>query len=387
MTTVNDLHIKAVDLAEEAFLLKEAGNSEDAKALFVKALEIEERAAFMLPPQKDSEPSRSIIFRSAASLALNSGDREKADWLVANGLAGYPPIEISEELKILYEEINFQRHLSAKGIVLSDKNWLMTIYGNATSYGKASADLLLTRVDKLSALYYRTVERLLKLPYRTNGSIRKELKDKYGLYIDAFAPASFGIAFHVGKPTNQLEFGFSEVYTEESINPEDVVDEVMTCIQMFEMSQPEELKKHIPDENYYENFVGLTKLIAPDGDKIKMVGFSVNRNGENKPIALKKSQNQIRDSFTPSEHDEQTETKYTKKEISGILIHAHSPMKRKHGVVKLQVLDEYESIQIQIMVPIGLMKDVVQPFYEERVRIQVTEKENKLYLDEIVPLE
>lgn len=387
MSTINDLHMKAVDLAEEAFLLKKAGNIKEAKNLFIQALEIEERAAFMLPPQKDSEPSRSIIFRSAASLALNSGEYEKADWLVANGLAGFPPIEISEELKILYEEINFQRHLSAKGIVLSDKNWLMTIYGNATSYGKASADLLLTRVDKLSALYYRTVERLLKLPYRTNGSIRKDLKEKFGLYIDAFAPASFGISFHVGKPTNQLELDISSDFTEDYINPEDVVDEVMACFQIFEMNQPEELKERISDEIYYENFVGLTKLIAPDGDRIKMVGFSINRSGEDRPVALKQSQNQIRDSFAPPEQSEQLDRKYIKKEFRGILMHAHSPMKRKHGVVKLQVLDEGKSSQIQIMVPIAIMKDVVQPFYEEEVRVQVTEKEDKFYLDEIEPIE
>lgn len=379
--------MKAVDLAEEAFLLKKAGNHKQAKTLFLQALEIEEKAAFMLSPQKDSEPSRSIIFRSAASLALNSGDYEKADWLVANGLAGFPPVEIAEELKILFEEINFQRHLSAKGIVLSDKNWLMTIYGNATSYGKASADLLLTRVDKLSALYYRTVERLLKLPYRTNGSIRKDLKEKFGLYIDAFAPASFGVAFHVGRPTDQLELDFPDDHAKEFINPEDVVDEVMACFQMLEKSQPEELKERISDETYYENFIGLTKLIAPDGDRIKMVGFSINRSGENRPIALKRNQNQIRDSFAPSEQSEQSDRKYTKREFSGILMHAHSPMRRKHGVVKLQVLVEEKPSQIQIFVPISIMKDVVQPFYEEEVRVQVTEKEDKYYLDEIEPLE
>lgn len=387
MSTVDELHTKAVDLAEEAFLLKKAGHIESAKALFAEALEYEEKAAFILPPQKDSEPSRSIIFRSAASLALNSGDFEKADWLVANGLAGFPPIEISEELKILYEEINFQRHLSAKGIVLSDKNWLMTIYGNATSYGKASAEILFSRVEKLTALYYRTVERLLKLPYRTNGSIRKELKEKYGLYVDALAPSSFGIAFHVGKPDNQLEFEFPDAGVRELISPEDVVDEVMACFQMLEMNQPEELKKQIPDETYYENFVGLTKLLAPDGDKIKMVGFSVSRNGENKPIALKKNQQQIRDDFGQKEQSDQSGEAHIKKEFTGILMHAHSPIGRKHGLVKLYTQDEEKPTQIQIQVPIALMKDVVQPFYEEKVRVQVTERQDKFYLDEIEPLE
>lgn len=383
MSTVNELHVKAVDLAEEAFLLKKSGKLEEAKQIFLEALIIEEKAAFMLPPEADSEPTRSIIFRSAASLAFNSGDLEKADWLIANGLAGYPPFVIAEELKNLYEEVNFQRHLSAKGIILSEKNWLMTLHGNATSYGKASADLILTRVDKLSALYYRTVERLLNLPYRANGSIRAELKSKYGLFIDAFAPASFAISFHVGKPDNQLKLEFPDLEPRTAIDPEKVVDEVMTCFKILEGNKPENLKERFPDDVYYDNFIGLAKQLAPDGDAVKMVGFSVNREGENKPVALRKNRRQIIESSTEQIKSINDETPLSKKEFTGVLRHANSPLKRKYGTVKL--IQKDDGTFINVKVAIALMKDVVQPYYEESVKILVSEINHKYYLEEIEP--
>lgn len=101
MTTVGELHPKAMDLAEEAFSLRRKGQDDKAKRLFLEALELERTAALLLPVGEDSEPSRSILFRSAASLAYNAEDFDAAERLIAFGLSGYPPPEIREELEHL----------------------------------------------------------------------------------------------------------------------------------------------------------------------------------------------------------------------------------------------------------------------------------------------
>ena len=46
-----------------------------------------------------NEPTRSILYRSSAALAQNSLQYDLAERLIANGLAGFPPYEIKEELK------------------------------------------------------------------------------------------------------------------------------------------------------------------------------------------------------------------------------------------------------------------------------------------------
>ena len=61
------------------------------------------------------------------------------------------------------------------------------------------------RVDRVSKLFYRTVERLLKLPYRTNGGVSKDIKDHYGLCINAFIPSSFAVSFQIGQIDPRLE--------------------------------------------------------------------------------------------------------------------------------------------------------------------------------------
>ena len=116
MTTVNDLHPKAMDLAEEAFQLQREGEDGQAKRLFLEALALEREAALLLPVSEEAEPSRSILFRSAASLAYNAEEYETAEQLIAHGLSGFPPAEIKEELKDLYENIEFKRYLPHHGL-------------------------------------------------------------------------------------------------------------------------------------------------------------------------------------------------------------------------------------------------------------------------------
>lgn len=117
MTTVNEFHQEAMDLAEEAFRLLRSGEDDESQRLFRDALSSETQAASLLPRSQESEPSRSILYRSAASLAFNAGDYENAERLVAEGLSGFPPLEIREELNNLQKDINRKRHLQTQGVV------------------------------------------------------------------------------------------------------------------------------------------------------------------------------------------------------------------------------------------------------------------------------
>jgi hypothetical protein len=163
MTTVQDLHPKAMDLADEAFRLQRTGRTREAQPLFKQALDLEREAALLLPATQESEPSRAILFRSAAALAYNAEDYEEAERLIAYGLSGFPPSEIKEELKNLYEDINFKRHLQVSGIVLSENQWLMSIYGNVTSFGQPYAfDLIRDVVWTKEGLCIKTdIDRLI----------------------------------------------------------------------------------------------------------------------------------------------------------------------------------------------------------------------------------
>ncbi|MDQ1317618.1 MAG: hypothetical protein QG588_1271, partial [Candidatus Poribacteria bacterium] len=135
------------------------------------------------------------------------------------------------------------------------------------------------------------------------------------------------------------------------------------------------------DDNYYENFIGLAKQISPDGNNIKLVGFTSLRDGKERPVALRKSHQQLRESKELSGKDNVDEKK-TEVSYTGILMHANTPLKRgKFGTVKLTDVDT--GVIHKIKVPISLMKDIVQPFYEECVVIHGYEKDGDKFLEEI----
>lgn len=64
-----------------------------------QALGPEREAALLLAPYHDFEPTRSVLLRSAANIALNAGRPDEAIGLARIGLAGNPHLRIAEELQ------------------------------------------------------------------------------------------------------------------------------------------------------------------------------------------------------------------------------------------------------------------------------------------------
>lgn len=120
MKRVKSLHNRAIEIAELAFKLKREGKIDMSIKKFYKAFELEKEAAGLIQIDKKNEPSRSILYRSAGSLALNANLFIEAEKMVAHGLLGFPPKEIADELRDLFDQINFERHLNLKGIKLSN---------------------------------------------------------------------------------------------------------------------------------------------------------------------------------------------------------------------------------------------------------------------------
>ena len=72
MSNTNDLHSKAMDLAELALVQRLQGNTEGAAQLARQALQLETSAIEEL--SENIEPTFSILHRSAGHLALQSGE-------------------------------------------------------------------------------------------------------------------------------------------------------------------------------------------------------------------------------------------------------------------------------------------------------------------------
>jgi hypothetical protein len=118
MNAVNTLHQRSMDLAESATLAQQRGES--VVELWREAFELEAQAAALLANEWQAEPTRSVLYRSAATLALRCDQVQAAERLVVTGLMGHPPEEIAAELRDLFVQINLRSFLRRQGVELSD---------------------------------------------------------------------------------------------------------------------------------------------------------------------------------------------------------------------------------------------------------------------------
>ncbi|WP_293350538.1 MULTISPECIES: hypothetical protein [unclassified Microcoleus] len=121
MSQIQSLHKQAMDLAEAAAVASLRGALELAAQFTRQAFEQETQAATLIASALDAEPTRSVLHRSAASLAIECGELRIAERLIATALSGNPPAEIAEELKDLFIQINLSQYLKRQGIHIDIK--------------------------------------------------------------------------------------------------------------------------------------------------------------------------------------------------------------------------------------------------------------------------
>lgn len=369
MSDLKTLHRQAMDFAEMAEMAKLRGELEQATDLFRQAFEYERDAASSIESDAAAEPTRSVLYRSAASLALDYGDLREAERLIAIALVGDPPQGIAEELRDLLEQVYFQRHLELRGWTLDRDEVQLSIAGKSVGFGIASSDEFVDRIQNFEKLIYRTAERKSGAKYREQGGPKKAIRKDFEVYMSVPRAASFAVSLKVGatqsQPTLPFEFG--------------ILDELLACLELFDEANDEALKEKIPEKPYYRNFVGLARKLAPDGDDVNLVGFTRVRNGEEQRVALTR----LRDDISTVEQPDtaqQTEELVT---VRGSLEYADGRGSRQ-GVIKLE---EKDGKTYDIIVPEGMMSDIVRPLWGNQVIVKGYRTGKSIHLEDIVPAE
>lgn len=369
MKELEKYHSSAMDFAEQAVLARRLGADEDkVQALFRQAFEYERQAAMLLLDDLSSEPSRSIMFRSAASLAIDCRETREAERLIAIGLLGDPPHEIAEELRDLLEQVNFHRHLSLRGLSLDEDEFQISIAGKAVGYGIALSDLFVSRIQTVEKLVFRTAERLADKAFREKGPPKKTFREELELFVCAPTAGSLAVTFKLGRPTDQQRLPGLALSVE-------VVDELMECLDVFNQSGDEELRRRIADTAYYRNFLALAREMAPDGEQITQVGFTTIRKGRETRLALTRQRGAIPAVHLLQPVDQRGEFA----SIEGRLRYADSTHPEK-GQIRL--VDEQDR-QHKIIVPEGLMNDIVRPLWDYKVIVEGKRIGHMIHLQDI----
>ncbi len=106
MSRINQLHEQAMDLAEKAFLARQKGDKITFIRLSKEAFLLEKAAAMYLKDKLETEPSRSILFKSAAFLAFDAQEYQSCRDMITYTLLGKPDSIIKAEMKALFLEVD-----------------------------------------------------------------------------------------------------------------------------------------------------------------------------------------------------------------------------------------------------------------------------------------
>lgn len=363
MTTVKtplELHREAMALADEADTARRAGKEAAALKFLTLALAAESTAA----GQTMEEPSRSVLLRSAASLALELRQLREAERLVARALSADPPPVIADELRDILEQVYFSRHLDLRGMILAPDELQMSLAGEAVGFGLARTERFLKRLDDVQKLIYRTAERKIGSKFREESGPAKAVRSELEVYVSAPRPASFAVTFRLARPHMQ-ELAFPE------LQPAQVLSEILSCLDLVNRGEDQALRGRISEEKYLRNFRALAKQIAPDGREINLVGFTTpHAEGERRLEFTRPSRQIAVDAFRPDEDG-------SKVELRGRILFADG--QRQRSKIKIVSKDRSHTVRV----PAGMMTDIVRPLWDVDVVVVCSRRKGGLVLEDV----
>lgn len=253
-------HHKASErLASQAQATLGEGKQQEALELYARAADAENVALAALDASKVRTLGISAV--SAASLYFKAANFIRAEqvafqWL---GNASLPTFAI-DQLKSLLQSIWSEQVRQRAGTQFAPGQVLISVKGGEVIEGGAPLDLIVDKVQTVQSLFYRTAEFLIELPHRKRGSPAKEIQESCRPWLFQTAPGSYQFAVAVQEQPFQPDYWKRDF---------PVAREVADCflrILHTGIDDPEEgLPEVVPDSDYRETFLKLTRNLAPTG--------------------------------------------------------------------------------------------------------------------------
>lgn len=369
MNNVAEMHEKAMSLYDAALAARRAGNEGDFRLNVDAALEAEAVAAHEFARGHGLEPTRSVLYRSAATIAMTASSFAKALELSAAGLAADSvPAGIRAELVALVKDANYRLNVfETDGVAIGNESIVLSLEGEAVGNGMVRHEIFKAKLGAVVNIINRTADRVMGITF---GDART--KDFTApLFVSPPIPGSFAIEVRMGDQRQPNLSGLPQ-----PIDVDAVLDEVVECFQDFKEGDLDALRERISSDDYFTNFMALGRALQPDGANITAVELVGNLHKGVKRVRITSPRPK-----TPKKKRNDAEASETR-EITGILRVAE---KRGEGKERVEIIDDFGNWH-DVHVPAALMADVVRPLWDSRVTIVArVGKRNMLELETIDP--
>ncbi len=364
MSIASDLHDKAMECVDFAMFAKRRGDEEEARRLYEEAYANEVAGIEALEEHERVEPWRSVLHRSAAWLAINCDRPRDAEKVAAKALAQDPHPAVIHELREVMEQAFFMGNLQAQNIALAPDELRMHFVGDDIGYGWADQSEVAVRVDGSLKIIQRIDDLKQGKPFEEKISS----KNPYRFYSKLPEAASYAVTLRLAASVRQLELPGIGMDIASRLG------EFVELMEMLNSAADESIVERIPDDAYRRNFLGLAKRMAPDGERIKKIDFATRLAGEPRAAVLERPAKEM-----PTFRASKETTASEPMEIQGQLLYADALKTNK-----IKLVDDNGKTH-DIIVPKGMMNDIVRPLWDSYVRVKGTPKGKALSLDEIDP--
>jgi hypothetical protein len=272
-----ELHQRSEHLAAEAQAAART-SPELAQQLYIEAATLEVEALASISPAKQ----RTLGITAISAVALWFKARRFADAkqlayrvLATNTL----PQFAVEQLQSLLQAVWSEEVRHSAGFKFSEGAFLFSVSGGQSLIGGAPLDLVMSKVEGIQSLFFRTVEYLQNLPHRKRGPAPSDVQGVCRPWLFQAAAGSYQFAIAIEDIAQRPLFG-PEVPSIEEIKG--------TFIALLRDSTEDPttaLAQRVPDKEYRGTFLKLTRALAPTGKDFSVL--TVRRNWmDSDPITL-----------------------------------------------------------------------------------------------------
>jgi len=365
-------HTRSEGYASQAEELCRQHKGEQAAELYRLAAEAEVNALENLDPSK----TRTIGITAVSAVSLYFKAQEfllarkiAHKWLATDLL----PLFAIEELEELLQVIRYEESRINSGIQFIEGEVLVSVKGGEILYGAAPLELVLRKVDQISKIFYRTTEMLLDLPLRTRGNPTQDVRKYCDPWLFQSLPGSYQFSVRVRKPTahEQLSFpGMSS--TEAELRVEQITKKFLEVIRATTQDPEGELIEVVPQEDYREAFLKLTRELAPPltGKAFDQIEIKSSSDIEPRPVVLlPETRSVIKGVLKKSEPETPELPEYKVTSLRGVLRNLHLD----NDWIEISVDGETQKIYDAR----EEIDDVVGPMVNRRVIAEVLERSDR----------